>query len=611
MANWIDKYKQLIYSSQHSKVIVCDPDGLFVYPELSNALEEVGYAIYRAHTALELRILYELHFRKKDTRLILVAPGNYTPLPDIGVEVHFVEVGLRQLFPNLNDQVLKGLSFNALCLLGNIKSYEEMGKERTLRFLLENLYNLDLNALNGSRRKERLLDALITVLFNRDGVNVQILTYLTDLVRSSFPELANASLTRENLLEYLQGIWRDYVLEQKEPVDLQEPSLLKSMIFLFIRGELISVLVSAERYHSIPPALRIGVRFDAQEAQRDEINALLGYLEQQRMNIQDIPEEWFDLAPIAGKAMLKALELGDDLMLKALDETIDRINVRFQLFIDNAYSGLFSRSGVRWPVMVTRILDYIKAQSGSRKALIVVDGMNYWQWEILAGMCRAAGVPLKEGTTLAYIPSITAWSRQAIFRGGKPDLTTGNAQEASLFKAYWQQHQVADYQVFFERFGANLSFSPDKISSAVSHLALVCNDLDDMMHGAVLGNEQLYTSTLQWIARSNIISMLQSLKARGFTCYLATDHGNLQAMGIRNFKLTEKVGSLSRSKRHLKFSNTTLLQSFLEQNPSLRYGIIDNSVYLRDTTAFTDAQTKVVTHGGSHFWEVLIPFAEI
>lgn len=46
MANWIDKYKQLITSSHKAHVIVADQDNLFEYAELQQAIQDGGYTIW-------------------------------------------------------------------------------------------------------------------------------------------------------------------------------------------------------------------------------------------------------------------------------------------------------------------------------------------------------------------------------------------------------------------------------------------------------------------------------------------------------------------------------------------------------------------------------------
>ena len=212
---------------------------------------------------------------------------------------------------------------------------------------------------------------------------------------------------------------------------------------------------------------------------------------------------------------------------------------------------------------------------------------------------------------MAYIPSITAWSRQAIFKGSKPILNEDNSKEDSLFINFWERHNYAKSQIEFMKVGLYNDLDLGEISSHTEILGIVCNDLDEMMHGITMGNKELKSSTERWINESQIISRILYLKSSGYKIFITTDHGNVCATGIKNLKLIDKVGTPSRSKRHLLFSNDILQANFLKQNPNLKLGIKDNSVFLRNDDAFTLEGTKIITHGGSHFWEILIPFIEI
>ena len=127
----------------------------------------------------------------------------------------------------------------------------------------------------------------------------------------------------------------------------------------------------------------------------------------------------------------------------------------------------------------------------------------------------------------------------------------------------------------------------------------------------ILSNQGLMQSTSYWLEKTNFVDLITSLKTQGFTCFVTTDHSNLEATGIKNLKLEGKVGSISRSKRHLQFANQTTLDNFISQNTNLQFGVRGLSIYLKDESAFTMQDEKIITHGGSHLWEVLIPFIEI
>lgn len=592
-------------------MIVADQDNLFEYSELQQSIQDSGFTIIIAGTALDVRIRFELEVRGNQQKYLIVASPSYTPPPDMSAEVHYQAIGLKDLFPHLDAKAIQGLSFNALCLLSNIKPYEEMGREKTLKFLLENLYNVDFDTLTSSKPKERILNALITVFLEKNAINQPLTSFLTKLAQPYFPDLIAKGLNKEVLIAFLHDQWNTYLSDGLCEIDFEDAILNKSFGYLFVFDHLSPVKVSGERFQSIPKAIRIGAFVDENESNDTELEALISYLEQHQSSIEDLYDQWFNLIQVLAKAKIKELNSSNADLKGSFNQVVGALNQRFQRFIDNAYASLFSLSGVRRPVVVSRVLEYIKAQPDQRKALLVIDGMNYWQWLLIAKAFQDAGITVHSKSTMAYIPTITAWSRQALFKGNKPNLMETNSKEANLFAEFWKNNGYNDYQIGFLSFGIHKPLDVAAISDSVNILGLVNNDLDDIMHGAVLGNDQLMASTLQWLQKSGLVEYIGELRAKGFKIFITTDHGNVEAKGIKNLKLKEKVGSLSRGKRHIHFSNETMLANFSEQNPDLIIGIRDNSAYLRQEDAFTDQNVKVVTHGGSHLWEVLIPFGEL
>lgn len=592
-------------------MIVADQDNLFEYAELQQAIQDSGFTIISAGTALDVRIRFELEVRGSQQKYLIVAAPSYTPPPDISNDVHFRTIGLRDLFPHLDAKAIQGLSFNALCLLSNIKPYEELGREKTLKFLLENLYNVDFDTLTTSKPKERILNALITVFLEKNAINQPLTSFLTKLAQPYFPELIAKGLNKEVLIDFLHVQWNTYLSDGLCDIDFEDAILNKSFGYLFVFDHLSPVKVSGERFQSIPKAIRIGAFVDENESNDTELEALISYLEQQQSSIEDLYDQWFNLIQVLAKAKIKELNSSNADLKGSFNQVVGALNQRFQRFIDNAYASLFSLSGVRRPVVVSRVLEYIKAQPDQRKALLVIDGMNYWQWLLIAKAFQSSGITVHSKSTMAYIPTITAWSRQALFRGNKPNLMESNSKEATMFADFWKNNGYNDYQIGFQDFGIHKPLDLAAISDSVNILGLVNDDLDNIMHGSVLGNDQLMASTLQWIQQSRIVEYIGELRAKGFKVFITTDHGNVEAKGIKNLRLKEKIGSLSRGKRHIHFSNQTMLTNFKEQNPDLNIGIRDNSVFLKQEDAFTDQNVKVVTHGGSHLWEVLIPFGEL
>lgn len=611
MSNWIDKYKKLVISSHKQHIIIADQDSLFEYEELQQAFENDGFKLITCKTALAVRLAFELQVRESTDKYLIIAPSNYFPLPDIEMLVHFQALGLTKLFPNLDAKAIKGLSFNALCLLSNIKPYEELSHDKTLKFLLENLYNVDFDTLTNSKAKERILNALITVLLEKNGINEPLTKFLSTITKPYFPALVTKGLTKINLVNFIQEQWQSFVDKGNSELDFNESLLNKSLGYLFAFEYLKPVQVSPKKYESFAKPLKIGIFVDQQGHNDNELEGLIEYLKQQLEIIEDIADQWFKIIQIMANAKLKYL-LSENEELKGNYQRIENsFNIRFQRFVDNTYGSLFSLSGVRKPVVVSRILEHINAKPAKKKALLVIDGMNYWQWNILGKALANADINFTSNASIAFIPTITAWSRQAIFKGDKPDLSADNSKEAKLFETYWLNQGVPSFQIDFKKFSVNDPIAIESITPDTTILGLVCNDLDDIMHGSILGNGQLKTSTEQWIVKSKIVNTISALKAKGFQIYITADHGNIEATGLKNLTLKDKLGALSRGKRHLHFTNETLLDNFMELNTNIEVGKKGLSLYLKKQEAFTTENSQVITHGGSHLWEVIVPFISI
>lgn len=611
MISLLQKFKHLITSTHKQHSIICDQDDLLSYDEFVLSTEEEKYIIIRAENDLNVRIIFEKEVRNSNNKYLIIAPRDYKPLPDIELLVHFISLTIKDLFPNLDAEVIKGLSFSNLSLLFNIKTYDELGREQTTKYVLENIYNLDFDTLTKVKAKERILNALIVVFLGKNNVNSAISKYLTELARPYFPSLCNSVIDKNKLSHYLINAWSQYVIEKNNEIDFEDPLLNKNIGFLFLFENIQPIKISQNRFEEIPKSLRIGVFVDENENNDDELKKLTQYLEEKIQSIEDSYEDWFTLIQIFSKTKLRQLQSQNQELIDNFAKVEEISNNRFQQFINNTYWSLYSLSGSKKPVVVSRILEYIKMQPHKKKALIVLDGMNYWQSILLIKELHKNGIEVNSKTTLAYIPSITAWSRQAIFRGNKPILSEDNSKEDSLFTSFWEQYNYTRSQIEFMKVGLYKDLNPKEVNSNTEILGIVCNDLDDIMHGITMGNKELKSSTEQWIKESRIVDGIDFLRINGYYVYITTDHGNICATGTKNLKINDKVGTPSRSKRHLLFSNDVLRENFLKNNPNLSVGIKDNSLFLRNDDAFTSEGTKIITHGGSHYWEVLIPFIEI
>ena len=74
--------------------------------------------------------------------------------------------------------------------------------------------------------------------------------------------------------------------------------------------------------------------------------------------------------------------------------------------------------------------------------------------------------------------------------------------------------------------------------------------------------------------------------------------------------MSAKNISTSKSKRHIRFVSSEQAEQFQKDNPVLSVKRRDSSLYLTDDTAFIK-EGRVITHGGSHVLELIIPLGVI
>ncbi len=605
MSDWVKKITEKLMPANTSRVLVVDPDGLFSYVILQKAFSDAGYAIHSCKTALDVRRVFELELRVTKNKAILVVEFPYVPHPDMRGEVMVANIGYRDLFPYFDAAALKGLSYNALCTLNELKPYETLGYDGTIRFLLENLYHVDLQALYASRTKERFLATLVDVVFHEDGMNAAVRDYLYSEGKIRLAPLGKDIISREILLSYLQDALKALGTGREGSCNLAEPLLLKALGYLVTRKLLEPMKVSKDRFDALDPRLSSFFFIDEHEESIQRLESLLLQLQATERTIQDVPGEWLDLGPSLGEAYFLALSSQNAESPVVVGKAVDSLNIRFQDFVDRCYWQMFSLSGTRRPLVVTRVLEYMRAQPERRKALIVIDGMNTWQWHQISKALEAEGLLAKTGAVFSFLPSITAWSRQALFRGAKPDLSVGTEVEKKVFFEYWNSRGYTGNEIAYTRFG---TLTPLDISDFPNAevFGAVCTDLDDLMHGALMGNAQLFQDTDTWIKESGIVRLIRELQAKGFRCYITSDHGNIEAYGIGAVSMSSRCLSNSRSKRHIEFTSEDMARAYLASHPETKAGQRDPTIFLRDTSAFC-SDSLVVTHGGSHVLEMLVP----
>lgn len=286
------------------------------------------------------------------------------------------------------------------------------------------------------------------------------------------------------------------------------------------------------------------------------------------------------------------------------------INNKFQDWVDGNYFATLHSNALLQPKSVNAILPHLEANYGidDKLALLVVDGFSYWQYTLLKDYMHGKGIQTQDNTTLAWLPSITMLSRQAIFRGGTPkqDYKQSPENERQLWTDYWREHGFGNYEI---------QYLSDKdefaVNEGIKRLAVVTTEMDEKMHSST-DYKDLCSLTENWCPR--ITEQIEAILSARYTLYLTTDHGSAYSQGWRALTQVEKVFLYkdgSRGARHLIYNNEEEQKRFVENNPALRLLVHDNWMSIRGEQCFARENTNMITHGGSHFMEVVIPWVKI
>tara|TARA_R100000789_G_scaffold99040_1_gene104355 strand:+ start:104 stop:1558 length:1455 start_codon:yes stop_codon:yes gene_type:complete len=316
--------------------------------------------------------------------------------------------------------------------------------------------------------------------------------------------------------------------------------------------------------------------------------------------------DWYEIATLFGEAI--SVSIGSE-QFDLIFDIIKQANDEFQEHIQDNYAQIKNSNPIKKPQIVSKILDYIDFNyKHDSIALIVIDGLSFWQYSLIKNSLPGN---IKEAITFSWIPSITQLSRQAIFRGSNPIVSykQNPANESKLWRDYWKSKNFNDFEIVYQHDTINVTSI-----EGVKRLGLVYKDLDDYIHSSK-DYVDLLKLTENWFERSKIQKTVQELLLQGFKVIITSDHGNIQAKGWRGLNGKEKLGtnkSGSRSERHLEYSEKRLKDEFIESNPELLNSIVqeEQAIYFKDELSFS-RRDDLVTHGGAHFLEVVIPFIEI
>lgn len=291
---------------------------------------------------------------------------------------------------------------------------------------------------------------------------------------------------------------------------------------------------------------------------------------------------------------------------EGLEAELAFFNNTFQKYLMQNYAVLKTTSS---PRVVHKILPHIAQTYGmnDKVALVVVDGMAYWQYLILKSYMESMDVEIQESASIAWLPSITQLSRQAIFRGGTPlrDYRQNPTNEKKLWFEFWKARSFTESRIQY------MDNVKTEINGLATRLAYVDMTVDEWMHSAH-SMKNLYQETCEWA--EGFVPFLKKLLEHDFLIVLTADHGSVPSHPWRSLTQNEKswlFDSNSRGKRHLIYQHQDAMRNFVESNTEVKNDWLVKDDYVVWKTNRCFDREYSITHGGSHMLEMVVPLVKI
>jgi len=637
----------------HPLTLITDPDGLLADEFVLATLTKRGFTIIQETDPVLLRYRVEqVKPFQTSSSVIIITDGMLEALPyDLWQQGQHVTLALHTFFPNLSYPVLRALTpIQRSHLSQAAPPRESLGERRTIEFLLEHVFSLQPNLLQQPAYFILWLDEYHQTLA---PFPAPILEYVLDQLHKvseykTWP-LKEILQDRNAYQSFIQDQWNgflslqtgkaigeknaDYILRFENDQKLQNalPQLLRN-------GSLTPVQVDTKS--SLPVWVVPGV-FVLDEDRRprrmaeliESLNETLSGLtpDSRWVDWQAIACQWAELT-LLHNASRDTLSWSTSEGKDPFTEVGSRIDPAFTDWLRRGYSPLATQK-LPTPHHVHHIphyLNYLRSQGTVQKvALLVMDGMSLSDWMLVkqAWQARQMNWQFKESLVLAQIPTITAVSRHALISGLRPaDFYLPNATKATETKAwnaFWTREGLPENSISL--LALNLEKNdptPEITNPRLQALCLIERQLDEIMHGSMLGSAN-HQSTLElWLSGNQsrnsekLEIVINNLLEQSFTLFITSDHGHCEAIGIG--KPAEGLMAQSRGRRARFYTDHRAAEQIQSAYDNTMIWEDDGlmpknlaAVVPTGRQAFAEYGEIVVTHGGITIDEIIVPLVEV
>lgn len=664
MANWREYILKEFTPQVARLTLVADPDGLLLEEGIYQGITERGFELIPFEDHVSFRFAYESKYRShwdrgEMTELVVVLRAhsqdlNYLPydLLQAGRKLYFA---LGDLFPNLSPPVVSALQKNDLDALYQAQSTynpERLGDNATKDFILRHVFEI---APEQIRQPSDLLRVLLRLHYRKRHIPGILNDRFIHILRQNrnFEDwpLERIVPDRDDFYAFLQERWpifvnhiaitqEDFVHEPDTAYNLKFPGpsdipFDHDDVRIYIDNLFIDGILQPVTYKETKVLankwVAVGIHLDPKADRMRRLDGLLKTIEDS-IPVSDarhqewlaMSQRWAELLVLWHDAdMPKKLDM--EQRFRGIRDDLDRA---FLSWVSKRYSGLHNQPAIP-PVMVHHVPRYLarslESLNSAKVALVVVDGLALDQWLLLREELaqQRDNLTIREEAVFAWLPTTTSVSRQALFAGKPPiyfpaSINTTD-REGYLWSQFWLDHGMNPAEVVYGR-GLGEEPSIRQITETLGHpkvrvAGLVVDKVDRIMHGMELGTSGIHNQVRQWAREGFMARFLDVLLDLGFSVYLTSDHGNIEAEGIG--RPSEGAIADQRGERVRIYSDAALRKRVKCDFPDAiewpAIGLPEDylPLFAPGRTAFIREGDRLVGHGGISLEELIVPFVHI
>jgi hypothetical protein len=650
--------------------VVADPDRLLAEQGIVDGIRQRGFEIVPFEDHVAFRYAYERRFRQHwdaggVTNLVVLLRATTADVSSLPFDLldqarrdhRLLTFSLAELFPTLAPHVVDELDrsdLDALFAAQQLHQPGHLGENATRDFVLRHVFEVDPALI---KSPADLLRMLLRRHYRGRVFPSSLDDRLIHLLQATgqwrdWP-LDQIVRSRIGFFEFLQERWPIYLQraianecglqESPEPYDLRyggptdlpfdHDDVRVYVDNLFTEG-MLAPTTTVSKAAVRGTWMAAGVDGAGSADNLDRLEKLVRLLEDDLPDRQAVHTKWLQTAyrwaEIVAVRWAASSALGET-QFQRVERLHERIEQAFADWLDAHYASLHSLAYLPRPVMVHQIPHFLAHGLaadgvGGRCALVVVDGLAIDQWVVVRQGLSASRWSAEDSAVFAWVPTLTAVSRQSIFAGDPPFFfspSIGTTQrEPQLWSRFWEDRGQRRSEIAYvcqksqEHDDAFLT----RISAEVAHskcrvAGIVVGTIDQMLHGTVTGTDGLHASIRHWAQRGSLGNLVDMLVDADFEVYLTADHGNIEGRGIG--KPNVGLCADERGERAHVFRDDVTRVGVASLYPGCipwpTTGLPDDYLALiaPPRQAFIADGKRTVAHGGISLEEVVVPFIRI